>query len=488
MRRLVHEIGQRLDIGGKLARMAGETGGIFGKAGDGEGVKIRQALSAGRRGDEAREQHRGPIVARDHVVEIRDHLEMLAEFGVGISQEVIQHPLADQHHLKVAGNRFRLQQGRGGQAERAVDRLDPDFARPQSPFERLPGGRLGQHLARIEQQVAAIRPVQGAGADEIEIGHQRAELGPVLDPADQTLEGRLVLIDHGGMGRATVIDDEIDPIAPESIFGARLGSVALIAGAVGGPHDRIDILDHVLADLVEIAHHLVDIGEQGLEPVDHVADREACRLLVERADLLAGLLEELGEVLDGRLKLFLQLFDALFELLALAGIELLEIVRRNDLAVVGRREGITHGRADQRDVLLAGGLLDLLHRALLAFLELVLDDPAAGAVFVARKGRAERAAQVVDQSLHRRLQFHALAGGQADGVRLLGFLEVIDVAPVGRYRGLLRLGIDIGAHDPVAANPGGPEREQIVSGLGHAEAELDRLHGAVLADDLGEIL
>ncbi len=40
------------------------------------------------------------IVALDHVVEIRDHLEMLAEFGVGIGQQVIQHPLANQHHFE----------------------------------------------------------------------------------------------------------------------------------------------------------------------------------------------------------------------------------------------------------------------------------------------------------------------------------------------------------------------------------------------------
>ena len=60
------------------------------------------------------------------------------------------------------------------------------------------------------------------------------------------------------------------------------------------------------------------------------------------------------------------------------------------------------------------------------------------------------------------------------------------IAASSVYNEMMRPGTE--SNIAMQANPGGPEREQIVSGLGHAEAELDRLHGAVLADDLGEIL
>src|SRR6266511_1758466 len=76
-------------------------------------------------------------------------------------------------------------------------RIDPDLTSFQSSLEELPSEGLGQKPARVEDEVAAIGPVQRARSDHGEIGDQRAEVGVVLDAASHVRVGWKVLVNDG---------------------------------------------------------------------------------------------------------------------------------------------------------------------------------------------------------------------------------------------------------------------------------------------------
>ncbi len=59
-----------------------------------------------------------------------------------------------------------------GVAQRLRRRLDADLAELQGALEGLPGDRVGEHLERVEDQVAAVGAVQRAGLDQREVGER----------------------------------------------------------------------------------------------------------------------------------------------------------------------------------------------------------------------------------------------------------------------------------------------------------------------------
>ena len=53
------------------------------------------------------------------------------------------------------------------------------------------------------------------GGQQVEVGDERAEAGEVLDPADQRLMRRVVLVDDRRAVPPAIVDDDVDPIAAE---------------------------------------------------------------------------------------------------------------------------------------------------------------------------------------------------------------------------------------------------------------------------------
>jgi hypothetical protein len=86
-------------------------------------------------------------------------------------------------------------------AERHARLLDLQAAAAQEAAQLLPHQRIGQHVAQMQHQVAAVRLQQAAGADARKIGHQHVVLGLVFDAAEQRAEQRVVLDDHRRAGR-----------------------------------------------------------------------------------------------------------------------------------------------------------------------------------------------------------------------------------------------------------------------------------------------
>ena len=83
-------------------------------------------------------------------------------------------------------------------------------------FSDGPAEIAGQQFLRVEDQIAAIGAVQRARHQQVEIGDEGAEAGEMLDPADQGLMGRVVLVDDRRAVLAAIVDETVDPVAAEA--------------------------------------------------------------------------------------------------------------------------------------------------------------------------------------------------------------------------------------------------------------------------------
>ena len=87
---------------------------------------------------------------------------------------------------------------------RATSSID-DLLAQQRAFQRRPAQWLGQQVAQIDHQRAAIGAMQAARLDQPEIGHQRALHREMLDAADQVAQRRMHLLDHRRAGLAIAV-------------------------------------------------------------------------------------------------------------------------------------------------------------------------------------------------------------------------------------------------------------------------------------------
>src|SRR5690606_2834774 len=141
--------------------------------------------------------------------------------------------------------------------------------------------------------------------------------------------------------------------------------------------------------------------------------------------------------------------------------QLLELLVVQQLAVSDRRDRETVWRADEAHVLPPRVLLQGLERCAMTILELLVDLRDAVAVVLALERGRNRLAELVDETLHVLAQRSAVPGREAQRERLALFVEVEDVAPIGRLgrfrRPLAKKLLD----DCVAVTSGGAEHEDV---------------------------
>ena len=99
-------------------------------------------------------------------------------------------------------------------------------------------------------------------------------------------------------------------------------------------------------------------------------------------------------------QLVLQLLHRLLQPLALRLRQRLELVRRHHFAVLARREGETHRRADHQQAVLLRLGADLEQPALGALLEVGVQPFQLGGIFLRLEGRGNGAAQLLDERAH----------------------------------------------------------------------------------------
>ncbi len=222
---------------------------------------------------------------RQAVGEIGLDLEELPEVGVVFVQQVVEQTIAEQHDLDLERQRFRLDRDRRSLTEVIGQRIDADLAAAQAALQCLPGEGLGQHLERIEEKIAAVRPVERARPDQGEIGHPRTQVDDMLDPAHQIGEGAMVEEDDGWSPGFAVVHHQVHLVAPQRA--ARVGGHAGQQGRRLGLAEERRVLDHVRAHLIEIGNDLRQILEARLHLVDEPAHGVPGELPIQRTDALA---------------------------------------------------------------------------------------------------------------------------------------------------------------------------------------------------------
>ncbi len=357
----------------------------------------------------------------------------------------------------------------------------------QGLLETIPGEGLGEDPLRVEDQVAAVGPVEESRLDQVEIRDQGAHLRQVLDAPDEILKGRVLAVDHRGATGGAVIDEKVHLVAGEGRL--EIGD--------RNPHELrpllraaevVAVLDDIQLHLLEVAHHLRVIGVGFPQLLDQVPHREGGDLPGERLDLLVRLPLHARHVVKALPELFLQRRNLLLQLLALRLGQLLELIRRQDLALHDRGEDEPDRRAQQGDPLAPAFLLDGSEALFLTLLELLLDHLLARPVLLGLEGPRDRGAQLLDQPLHVPPERDPASRRQAQRARLVGTGEVVDVAPVGRRRRLGCSLLEELAHEGAAPGAGMAQGKDVVAGLAHLDPEAHGIDRAGLAHDPVEVL
>ena len=424
----------------------------------------------------------------DIVVEVGDDLEQLGELRVGLRQEVEEPAIAQERHLDVERHRLRLERLRGQHAHGRQRRFDPQLPGLERALEALIGERPAEQLQRVEIEKAAIGAVQGTRADHQEVGDQGALLGTLLDSPEQPLEAGLVLEDHGRRSLIVAIDQQIDPIAPKRrrqlVDRGRMRCLLLRLGVA---QEDADMAAHVRLEAVEIGQDggLVPIGlaQRG----EQVPDRQGGRLVVERANLRAGLLHPARDVGKCLLEPLLQRLDLLGDLAALVLAELLEGVRLEHLAVLDRGEEKPGRCPKQRDALLPGLALDDLDRLLLAFLQLVLEDLPPGPIGLVLKGGFQRVGQILDQALHIGGETAPEACAEMQGPRTARLAEVADIAEIVACRAIGSGGTERALQHRAPADTAIAHDEEVATCHGQRQGQIDGVASPGMAEWLGHL-
>ena len=219
-----------------------------------------------------------------------------------------------------------------------------------------------------------------------------------------------------------------------------------------------------------------------------MADGQSRGLAVQFLDLVARLHPPARDPLDDLLQFLLQFLDRVLDLLALLQRQLFVFLRSDHLAAAHRRHGIAARRAHQLNAALQRPIRQFLEGAVVPLLGLLFDFLDAVLVLLQLQRGGNRGLEFLHQLRHVTLQLGAQAGRQAERPGLVRLLEVVDVAPVvgrGFVGGLFAQEVvDGGAF----AQPGRAEHEHVVPVPPNADAELDRVQRAGLAENLLQIL
>ena len=337
------------------------------------------------------------------VVEVRRHLEQLLELVVQLAEQVVDRPITDEHDLDVEGNRFRIQRNRTDQAERLTKGFDVDFAGAQHSLQPFPGVRLHEHLACIDNQIAAIRFVQRARLDHREVGDQRAHLGLMFDTSDEIGKSRVVLIDHRRAVLPAMVNKDIDLVA------AQKGHLLLpIRRNQSGKHWRgflrwtklIRMFDDVGLNSLQIADDLRQRIILAPDLVHQLADRAHHHFAVELLDLLLHIAAPTWHLLDHAVEIILQFGHSRFDRRPLFSAQLLIFLGFDHLTRLHRREREPGRRAHQPDIRTLGFLVEGLKFLFLAFLQALFDLLASRTIFIALQRRRHRVGELFDKLVH----------------------------------------------------------------------------------------
>ena len=497
----------RLDVGDADHRARTAAGDLVGLDG-----QLEQPLHLGRdaggvtrqsRAEVDDPRHRGPLqrqqparlrlggdhagqpgvrraVAGQVVVEVGHHAKQAGEIRVVAAQQLVQLALAEQDHLDGQRDRLGFEPRWRRRAVLLGDRFDLDAAPVQRALEAGPRERLAQQLARVDQQVAPVGAVQRTRADQPEVGDQRAELRAVVDAPDQVGVGRELHLDDRGRVFAAAGGQQVDLVARQvGRRRERIGGCVL-----GGPQEVVGVLEHVGVDRREPFVDPVGLRPLGADIVEHVADGELGRIVVQLAHALDLLLAQPHSFAHHALQALLQRLDALAQPLLVGLGQLAEVVRAHHVVVLDRCQREAVGGANQHDAVAHRLVVERRQCLGLALGHLGLDPLDLGTVVVGLERRRNRGLELVDQPSHVLAKLRAAPLRQSERDRPVRFGEVVQVDPVGVLAALGVAG-DRAAHEPGLADAGRAHHEQVVALEFDTDRVRDRLQRSRVADQRG---
>ena len=275
----------------------------------------------------------------------------------------------------------------------------------QTAFQRLPGEGFSQDAPCIQHQETAIGAVQRTGADQREIGHQRAHMGDILDPPHQAVERRQFLGLQRRARRAALgmRDHHVDHVSPElrqAVDLADPGGKGAIAPLGVGLEEQFRIADHVLRDLVQVMLHAVDPGETGPRLIDAGLHGLLGHAGMQGDDLLAMRPHQGGRAFDDRVQLFLKARDLFLDPRLFIGGQLVKRLFLDHLAIADRSHQEARGRVHDAHILGLGAGGEFLHPRAARLGEFGLQRLAPRLVIIRLEKRGDLRAKIVDKILH----------------------------------------------------------------------------------------
>ena len=376
-----------------------------------------QSVPSRHSSDEARIVPGGRLVPRHVVRKVDRDLEEVGEVRIELGEQVVDRAIADQDDLEIERHRLGFELRRRHEAEQLLDRLDASFLGVQGPFQGGPRKAEREDAMGVQDEVPAVRTMERAGLQEVEVGEQRAEPGLVLGATDQGLVRRVVLVDHGGPRVRGVSDEHVDLVAAE-VRPLRLAVQEPEDGVLAlgrGLEERFPVFHEVLLDRREPRGHAV--GGEGAELFEKVADGPPGHVLVQGPDGLSMFALPDRRLPRRVLELLAQLLDRPPDPgLILLG-HLSEFIRGNDVSVADGSQPEPHRGADDADAPGAG----LLGEGGECFAALCLEGLLERLATVADLLRLERSRQgdlqLDDQLVHRLAQARAFPRGQPEQPR-----------------------------------------------------------------------
>ena len=296
---LGEQVSQPTAVQAELLTVLHAAGGVFDDPRHAGTVQRQQLLALLQGPDQAGEQQ-GALGSAHHVLgHIRRHLEQGGELRVILLEDVVEVAIPLQYHLDVQRQGLGLQLYGADETEQLFHGLYADLAGFQGALQGGPGKGAGEQFVGVENQVTAVGPVQGPRLDQVEVRHQRAHLGDILNPADQVAETRTVLVDHRRRLQPLVVYQHIDVVLGKflhpvfQVIGNR--RLLLYLGK------SLGLLQYIGVNRIEMVKHRREIPVFFFQFVKYRVDRHLAELPVEFLERVSAVLFPARELPDDNL-------------------------------------------------------------------------------------------------------------------------------------------------------------------------------------------
>jgi len=231
-----HHQGLGAGEGGALAGLVlGLAVGVFDQPRHGGGAEVRQAQAGAGVPDEHAGGVAGVVAGVEGVGKVHLHAEVAGKFGVALLQGIEMLVGADEHDLHIHVHGFGFQRGGGQGGEHGAGLFDLQAAAAQEAAQLFPDQLVGEQVAHVQHQVAAMGLEQAARADAREVGDEHVVFRLVFDAAEEWAVQRVVLDDNGCALGVGVVHHQVDAVARE-LAGERFAAFLVVLG--GGDFEQ----------------------------------------------------------------------------------------------------------------------------------------------------------------------------------------------------------------------------------------------------------